>query len=107
MPPLVVKWSKCSVSLASARTTIDHKAYDAVISNMGFVNSVLGDFTVDRQATGWRSARCDIFAPCDTSCGLARTGHARGHVENSIIPRKFITASLAGRHRSKAAALAC
>ena len=60
MPPLVVKWSKCSVSIASARTTIDHKAYDAVISNMGFVNSVLGDFTVDRQATGWRSARCDI-----------------------------------------------
>jgi len=78
MPPLVVKWSKCSVSIASARTTIDHKAYDAVISNMGFVNSVLGDFTVDRQATGWRSARCDIFAPCGTSCGLARTGHARG-----------------------------
>src|SRR6516165_12041472 len=37
MPPLVVKWSKCSVSIASARTTIDHKAYDAVISNMGFV----------------------------------------------------------------------
>jgi hypothetical protein len=46
MPPLVVKWSKCSVSIASARTTIDHKAYDAVISNMGFV--ILGDFTVDR-----------------------------------------------------------
>jgi len=46
MPPLVVKWIKCSVSIASARTTIDHKAYDAVISNMGFV--ILGDFTVDR-----------------------------------------------------------
>jgi hypothetical protein len=87
MPPLVVKWSKCSVSIASARTTIDHKAYDAVISNMGFV--ILGDFTVDRQATGWRSARCDIFAPCDTSCGLARIGHARGQVEDSIIHYSF------------------
>jgi len=45
----------------AARATIDHKAYDAVISNIGFVNSVLGDFTVDRQTTGWRSARCGIF----------------------------------------------
>jgi len=66
MPTLVVKSNKCSVSIAS-RATIAHKAYDAVISNMGFVNSVLGNFTVDRQTTGWRSARCDIFAPCDTS----------------------------------------
>src|SRR6516225_2097198 len=46
---------------------------------------------------------CDIFAPCDTSGGLARIGHARGDVESSIIPRESITASLAGRRRSKAA----
>jgi len=54
MPPLVVKWSKCSVSIASARTTIDHKAYDAVISNMGFVNSVPRRF--HRESPGYQMA---------------------------------------------------
>ena len=54
MPPLVVIWSKCSVSIASARTTIDHKAYDAVISNMGFVNSV--PRRIHRGSPGYRMA---------------------------------------------------
>jgi hypothetical protein len=54
MPPLVVKWSKCSVLLASARTTIDHKAYDAVISNMGLVNSAPRRF--HRGSPGYRMA---------------------------------------------------
>jgi len=42
------------VSIASARTTIDHKAYDAVISNMGFVNSVPRRF--HRGSPGYRMA---------------------------------------------------
>jgi hypothetical protein len=38
------------VSIASARAMIDPKATMAVtISNIGFMISVLGDFTVDRQ----------------------------------------------------------
>ena len=45
-------------SIASPRATIDPKATMAVtISNIGFIISVLGDFTVDRQTAGCRSDR--------------------------------------------------
>jgi len=51
----MVKPNKCSVSIPSARATIDPKATMAVtISNIGFMIFVLGDFTVDRQ-TAWMS----------------------------------------------------
>jgi hypothetical protein len=68
MPTLVVKPNKCSVSIASARATIDHKAYDAVISNTGFVNSGLGDFTADRR-TVWMSIYSSptTFSPSATA----------------------------------------
>jgi hypothetical protein len=46
----MVKPNKCSVSIASARATIDPQATMAVtISDNGFMISVLGDFAVDRQ----------------------------------------------------------
>src|SRR6516165_12539094 len=102
----MVKPNKCSVSIALARATIDPKATMAMtISNIGFTISVGGDFTVCGSPDCLDVDRlgCHIFAPCDTSGSLARIGHARGDVESSIIPRESITASLAGRRRSKAA----
>jgi len=74
-----------------------HAAYDSASGESGVGNAVVDAYL---SKIGMPH---DIFAPCDTSCGLARIGHARDDVENSIIPR-CITASRAGRHRSKAAA---
>ena len=74
-----------------------HAAYDSASGESGVGNAVVDAYL---SKIGMPH---DIFAPCDTSCGLARIGHARDDVENSIIPR-FITASRASRRRPRAAA---
>ena len=57
----MVKPNKCSVSIGSARATIDPKATMAVtISNIGFMISLLGDFTADRQAV-WMSISSGVI----------------------------------------------